>query len=722
MRTNQQVLLWLSISILGALTLSPASMGQASRGSEAAAHAITDWSYHHVIFSKPATAEQARRVERDPRYWQQIRRQSPALIEAETPRVLATRLRVRPHPPASGKSQGLKRDWAQDMGTGATVGAGNYPAKFSFNETTASCANDFIVYNTGLLGSSGSGGQPSILAYNNVYTACEGDGLGTAPAVYWSYYTGGQIQTSPVFSLDGSQIAFVQTTGGVASLVLLKWAAGSGLLVDPVTPASNAGYPTCAAPCMTTLALVDASIAASDTQSSVFYDYGDDAAYVGDDSGFLHKFTPVFTAPPTEVTSGGWPVKVNSSAPTALTSPVYDSVTGNVFVEDVGGFLYLVNSSAGVTESGQLDFSLANDGGPGFVQGPIVDSSGGLVYAFVTSDGSGLCPGGVDCSGVYQLTTGFASGDFGSEALVGSSTLVPAPPNPLYIGAFDNEYENSVDPPTGNLYVCGNTGANPILYRIPIAAGVFGTVVSIAAPTLSTESPACSPVTNVSNPNTSLGTAEQVFFSVQNDGLPTLCGGIGCALNFVDLPWQATTHYNVGQEILVVRALTNTPFIEVATVAGTSAATEPAWPAMPVTATTGDGSVTWLNQGTPTLTPLGTWENFNNYHSLHTRIVDRNGNVEIVTKTGISGALTPNWSTTAGGATTDGAVTWINAGALPSAALTSTGGTSGFIIDNVVITGPLLGYSQVYFSTLQDQTCVAGTGGCAVQASQADLQ
>ena len=171
------------------------------------------------------------------------------------------------------------------MGSGATVGAGNYPAKFSFNETTASCASDFIVYNTGLLGSSGSGGQPSILAYNNVYTACEGDGLGTAPAVYWSYYTGGQIQTSPVFSRDGSQIAFLQTTGAVASLVLLKWQAGSGLLVYPVTPASNAAYPTCAAPCMTTLALVDASIAANDTQSSVFYDYADDAAYVGDDSG-----------------------------------------------------------------------------------------------------------------------------------------------------------------------------------------------------------------------------------------------------------------------------------------------------------------------------------------------------------------------------------------------------------------------------------------------------
>jgi hypothetical protein len=282
-----------------------------------------------------------------------------------------------------------------------------------------------------------------------------------------------------------------------------------------------------------------------------------------------------------------------------------------------------------------------------------------------------------------------------------------------------------LDPPTGNLYVCGNTGANPILYRIPIAAGIFGTVVPIVAPTSAADSPACSPVTNVTNPNTGVGTAEWVFFSVQNDGLPTLCGGIGCALNFVDLPWQATTHYNVGQEILVVREPTNTPFVEVAvssTGTGNSAATQPAWPATPVGALTGDGGVTWLNQGAPTLTPLGTWQNFHAY-ALHARIVDSNGNVEIVTAGGTTSLDHPVWNQAAGGTTPDnGTLTWINAGVLPSAALTSTGGTSGFIIDNVVTTGPLLGYSQVYFSTLQDQTCVAGTGGCAVQASQAALQ
>ncbi len=46
----------------------------------------------------------------------------------------------------------LKRDWSISLGPNATVGAGNYPAKFSFDITTANCGNaaqpDFVVFNT----------------------------------------------------------------------------------------------------------------------------------------------------------------------------------------------------------------------------------------------------------------------------------------------------------------------------------------------------------------------------------------------------------------------------------------------------------------------------------------------------------------------------------------------------------------------------------------------
>src|SRR5580700_1292506 len=472
MRTSQQVSLWLSISILGALTLSPASMGQASPGSDATAPAIEDWTYHHIIFSKPATAEQARRLEQDPRYRQQIRRQSASAPEADTSLVFAPELQA--HTGGASTDSGL---WSENLGTGATIGAVNYPAKYSLTTATASCTTDFVVYPTGLAGAPGPGGQASIVAYSNLYTAgC----TGTVPSVYWAYYigAGNTIQTSPVFSLDGTQLAFVQEEAGEAVVVLLKWKSSTTETVKkPNSVGLTGAYTSCHTPCRFELNLRDAGVPPSDTNSSIFYDYPSDTAFVGDDSGYLHKFNPVFNGAPTEVGGGIWPVQVNPSAPTALTSPVYDSVTGNVFVTDNGGFLYRVNSStAAVTESAQLDFSVAFDvpAGPGIVQGPILDYTAGELYVFAASDGSGGCPllapDGSDCSAVYQLPRNFLAGDFGSEAVVGSSTIEPAAPNPMYSGAFDSAYKNSSDA-TGNLYVCGNTGGAPTLYQVPIVAG-----------------------------------------------------------------------------------------------------------------------------------------------------------------------------------------------------------------------------------------------------------
>ena len=54
MRMNQRRFLGLGISILGVLVLSRAVVGQVSKESEAALP--TDWSHHHLIFSKPAFA------------------------------------------------------------------------------------------------------------------------------------------------------------------------------------------------------------------------------------------------------------------------------------------------------------------------------------------------------------------------------------------------------------------------------------------------------------------------------------------------------------------------------------------------------------------------------------------------------------------------------------------------------------------------------------------
>jgi hypothetical protein len=132
--------------------------------------------------------------------------------------------------------------------------------------------------------------------------------------------------------------------------------------------------------------------------------------------------------------------------------------------------------------------------------------------------------------------------------------------------------------------------------------------------------------------------------------------------------------------------------------------------------------VNWINQGNPAI-PVGNWAPTHPY-ALRARILDSNGNVEIATNTvtGTSGSGPPIWPATPGVTTTDNTVTWISAGALFTDAFASTGGASGIIIDNTVLPGTLAGASQVYFSTLSNQACDDGTGGCAVQASQSALK
>ncbi|MFZ0319362.1 MAG: hypothetical protein WAL56_09560 [Candidatus Sulfotelmatobacter sp.] len=723
MRRNRQRLTWLGVSILAVLVLAPVLLSQTAP--QAARPVVTDWSSRHVIS----------RLERNPRYTQQrIRTEPPTMAPAMQERASELETAVRAaQASASGKSLTrdqlsqsfspqnlLRHDWQEDLGSGASVGAGNYPAKYSFYGTTANCGNatqpDFVVYSTGLAGSTG---QASVVAYDNLYSGC----TGTVPSVYWAYNTGGQILTSPSFSRDGTQVAFVETSGGFGILVLLKWATSTTETVsapDTLTAVSNAAYRACVAPCMTKIDLEDHSgTQTDDTTSSVFADISDDTAWVGGAGGWLHKITGIFLGTPAESTGGAFPVQVNPGNPNVLTSPVHDYASGNVYVGDAGGFLYSVNSSTGaVIQSGQLDF------GVGIVEGPIVDSANGFVYAFASSDGSSNCAGGAACSAVYQLSTSFLAGDLGTEATVGASVVFGTlpNPNPLYIGSFDSAYQKSTAA-TGNLYVCGNTGSTPILYQVPIVAGVLpASGVSITLLTSTLKTPPCSPVTDIYNANASGGATEKLFVSVQSNGLNTGCGGGGCLFNFVDTPWQPQTAYIVGQEILALSPFDNQLFVNVATFPGTSGATPPNWPDTPGNGAT-DGTVHWVNQGNLSAAALSTWPSNHLYTRPNPRIVDSNGNVEIVNTAGTTGGSPPTWSTTPGVLTTDGTVTWINAGVLGSFVLPAAGGTSGIIIDNTVGSGTLPGASQVYFSTLSDQVCgTSGTGGCAVQASQSDLQ
>jgi len=551
-----------------------------------------DWSHRHLIFSRPSSPAMARRLEHEPRYqMQQAWRHRQAVAgsaEAYMQQLdalavqLATARKLPTLPPLKGKplpKKPLHGDWSVSLGSAsAKVGAGRYPAKYSFDvNATPDCTNDFVVFNTGLSG----GSQASIVAFNKLYSGC----ATTVPAVYWAYNTGGTITNSVVLSGDGSQVAFVQSTNSHASLVVLKWAPSTTeTVISPMTLTSNSSYPSCTAPCMITL-LFNGS--GNDTNSSPFYDYTNDVIYVGDNNGALHQFTNVFKGTPAEVVvAGTWPVSINIGSP--LTSPVLDSGVAPpiVYVADSAdtslfGTLAYVNSSTGaVKKSGLIGRYVNLD----IADAPLVDSVAGKIYVAVSKDSNGN-------SAVFAFSRSFTSGTSGTEVAIG--TAAGAIAIPIYAGSFDNAYYSSSNPatPTGNLYVCGNAGGSPTLYQVPINAGAFGAVH--AGPNVAGANVTCSPVTEIYNPNATGGPFDWIFLSVQNNGSLTNCASGGCVMSFIVTAWQKANAYSLNQEIL-----DSNLNIQKVTTAGTSGNSQPSWATSPgVTTSDGTGTLVWTNQG-----------------------------------------------------------------------------------------------------------------------------
>jgi hypothetical protein len=760
---------WLAILILGMLALSSALVGQTSLGqtslsqtsadqtspdSEAVGPLPTDWSHHHLIFSSPGTEEQSNRVQQDARYRQQLARRSRSTLPtAEQGVALASELKFGPYPlrpRKTRKNNKLMRDWSENMGTGASVGAGQYPATFSAG-ATPSCANDFVVFNTGVPGSTT---QPSIIAYNNLYSGCA---PATVPSVLWAYNTGGTITTSATLSANGKQLAFVQAEGGVATLVLLTWKASTGTIAMPAAPTTeaNGSYRGCPAPCMTTFTLikgptVPGATAVTDTNSSPYYDYSEgadaDTLYVGDDTGYLHQFPGVFLGTtPTETNNAnaggttGWPSRA-ATAP--LSSPVFDSVSGNVFVTaswqqsvNSGGRLHAIcvttTCGAASTTTGTPFVSSkilgpANTGTGNTcntpssgnatnstmrVDSPIIDSTAEMVYVFMGNDGTGS-------SAVYQFPTSQTSISLscGTETKIGSVNTTN-PDFTVFAGAFDNVYYTSANggSPTGNLYVCGNTTGVPALYQVPITANVMATSgTSVAA--ASGANTSCSPLTEVFSATNS----DLVFLGTEASGVSAACAGAGCLFNVQVTAWLPSTVYAVGQEVMDTHF--QIQVVESVTGADKSGTTPPTW-GTTTGGTITDNNVTWLNQGPLNTNIADAAFATSTAYTIGNLVVDPNGNIERCTVAGTSGTAQPTWLTAPGATTTSGGASFENLGASGTNAMAAAGGTSGIIIDNTASSVTEAGASEVYFSPLASQTCKTsgGTGGCAVQASQSAL-
>ena len=393
-----------------------------------------------------------------------------------------------------------------------------------------------MVYPTGV---AGTATQATVLAYNNLY---EGTCTGQVPSIAWAYNTAGTATLSPTISEDatGSQIAYVQSSGSGAQLVLLTWANSGGTQGAPaaITSEASSAYRGCTAPCYTTVTFNGGT---ADSNSAPYYVYGGayDTIYVGDNSGVLHKFTGVFYGTPTEVITGGWPLTVHSGS--VLTSPVFDFNTLNIFVGDASGrlsYVREVNSTTGACASGLtpcLGLDNATLAGP-IADPPLVDSTTAKVFAF-----SGVTSAVVSYE-VLQTDEALTTANNKTQTFAGVTGRTYT--SNMRAGTFDNIYFTS-GAATGHLYVCApdNNGTSyyngAALYQIGFAssAGVMNTTTSGGPLAMVSASPAsgatvddCAPLSEFYD-----GTTDYLFASVTQYANLTGCTGsatAACLYNF----------------------------------------------------------------------------------------------------------------------------------------------------------------------------------------------
>jgi len=509
-------------------------------GNAAAHHrvpVVTDWSTKHVVFAKPRTAKDAARLEHNTRYKMQVaRHNAPTFRKLADARVdssdLLDRFRNRARDPQTHptKADPLHRDWSMTLnGSGVNpsptpnVGVSQFPAKFSFDITAPpDCTNDFVVYNTN---------TSMLVAFNNLYSGTDpvsglpngyctdGDGNPLSePTVMWAYNiasNGGTTSTSVTLSEDGSQVAVVENSSTLGSVLhIVKWHAGDGSITAPMTlpnTSHDATYewtawanscggtnPSCIWNVPFNLDLNYSSthvggdarraneirpdykkyVPAGDTNSAPYYDYDNDLLYVGTDTANVHQFNGVFgTLGGTPAESyAPWPIYMNTTANPALTGPIEDDASGRIFVSDVYGDLLTIETNNGPTAPGACSNGLTNypclaassynSGANGLPDPPVVDSTLGTVMVFAGKDGIGGDPGQNHALAAQSLTT--APCVCGAGEATGSSFVTAdfGPVNGggvvLHAGDFDNNYYNSDTPGsggtptdvTGFMYVC----------------------------------------------------------------------------------------------------------------------------------------------------------------------------------------------------------------------------------------------------------------------------
>ena len=403
--------------------------------------------------------------------------------------------------------------------TAAPGGGQTFPAKYVFDVTASpSCTNDYVVI--GVPANPASGGQANIVGFNNLYSGTSTPtpycGM-SGPTVMFAYASGsGQVPASVVLSLNGSQIAYVEnrTDSSYFHVLTLGTTGTNGTSpTAAVAPGSDGGNNA-----------VDQSVLLSPdggttTQGStnaayVVYTHDDanDVAYVttyssaGSGSGYLYKISNVFngSATPTLV----WSVAIDAVPST----PVYDSVSNNVFFTDSSGRIDYVTDTG---PSPSVVYGAVVASGNTAENAVVVDSIGQMVYATFNSNGTNAL--------IVQAPTSMASS---VSVPVGTASTIYAGP---YAPDFNHAWYSGTGTPL--LYIAGTgSGTLPTLYSVGFnGSGVMNSSADASTAALATGTADSSPVTEFYNATLA---KDYLFVGVTNNCIATAGGGnAGCVMS-----------------------------------------------------------------------------------------------------------------------------------------------------------------------------------------------
>ena len=478
-------------------------------------HVLIDWTFNHLTVSGGRTPENLRAAKYEPRMLFHM----PGQVEPNSPE------RHFPVPPLvtqkkiDGSTTQIRRnikfDWSVNLGNG-NVAPYMFPAKFQFAANgTPSCANDYVVY---ALNVASANNQANMVGINNLYAG--GGGIcGANPTVNWGYRgstAAGSILTSPVISIDGKKIAYVESAAGSAIFHVLTWKAGDGSVGSPVTPA----LPNACTATSSCLVSVTFSSAATTTFASPWVDYQTDKGFVASDDGKVYRISCVFqcalNANPTVDWTFTLPVAGTGGASPRPNGPVYNFPYGYLTIGDQLGEVWVINAGtstpslfAGPVMIGGGGCTVTNPPGRtgtpspctatgtafGIPDSVIIDSSSAAekVFVFTGNDGtagaaSTVVQMNLDLTGIVRVHVGQGGVD-------------------MHSGTFDDPYFGN-NPSTGELFLCGTGPTDTTPYHYWIGFTNYPTMDSTFTGNLqriATANLPCAPYTEFFNPNLNLG-------------------------------------------------------------------------------------------------------------------------------------------------------------------------------------------------------------------------